>query len=271
MRKGSNNEIVLTDSNELLLFNLGADFCAEHEWGIKGINSAFAINNSIAANNVGIRRHMINQVPSDYLLFFEEGKEAILIFGTYMSWKSSDDRNFKYIKGLLRDDRGDDFYTGWSNDEFGIRVKGTTNVALLKELYEAFLTKDVSIWLGGGGVFKNAGLTIAKTSRLNADQLKTMLDVDEDRLKLNAASEDTGIIARLKEKQDSVDARSYYNKPCGYYACSAAWISADLAQRSAYPVMYWLNPQDQKNNNFAWCTVEDLDDWINGTGRIPKQ
>ena len=51
-----------------------------------------------------------------------------------------------------------------------------------------------------------------------------------------------------------------------YLCLSPQWISGD--RKSQHPVMYWLNPADQDKNNAGWFTVEELDQWIAGTGPV---
>src|SRR5690554_1350633 len=49
----------------LLGVNLGADFTAEHEWGIKRLRDIYAIDDDAE----GIGRRRIGVVPKDHLLF----------------------------------------------------------------------------------------------------------------------------------------------------------------------------------------------------------
>lgn len=38
MRKASSNyDFIVNDKEEIVAISLGADFCSEHEWGIKGL------------------------------------------------------------------------------------------------------------------------------------------------------------------------------------------------------------------------------------------
>ncbi len=61
-----------------------------------------------------------------------------------------------------------------------------------------------------------------------------------------------------------------------YFACSPKWATEikstkDGKIKTKHDVIYWLNPQQQNIYNSAWCTVEDLDAWIAGTGKIIKE
>jgi hypothetical protein len=279
MRRGYDNEIMTAEDGKLLLFNLGSDFCGEHEWGIKDIVRDFGIKKKLTKRNIGIRRHAITQVPENRLFLFEKGDEAILYYGSAALYRN-DAFNFEAAKRCLREDYKDDFYTGWSGSDFGIRVKGAEKIAKLKELYEAFIAKDVAIWIGGSGVFKNGGLMLAVKSNLSKEHLNMLKDADTDTLKLNDASDKTGIIKRLDKVNKDSGAEWRWDQPCAYMCCSPAWLinkdEDDLEARmkergTEHPVIYWLNPHNQRKVNFGWFTVEELDQWIAGTGPIPKK
>jgi hypothetical protein len=51
-----------------------------------------------------------------------------------------------------------------------------------------------------------------------------------------------------------------------FFALSPRWKDAEKKE-----VIFWLNPENQRENNSCWCTVSDLNDWIKGEGKIPKQ
>jgi len=44
MRRGYDSEFLTSDNGEIVGINFGADHCAEHEWGIKGIKQSFKLN-----------------------------------------------------------------------------------------------------------------------------------------------------------------------------------------------------------------------------------
>ncbi len=61
----------------------------------------------------------------------------------------------------------------------------------------------------------------------------------------------------------------------GYYALQPMWASKikstkDGEIKTQYPVVFFLNPINQNECNFGWFTVEQLLDWIDGKGPIPK-
>ena len=62
MRHANDAEVMKID-DKLVGFNLGADFCAEHEWGIKGIVREFGVD----GNKVGIDGRMVTVVPKSLI------------------------------------------------------------------------------------------------------------------------------------------------------------------------------------------------------------
>lgn len=132
------------------------------------------------------------------------------------------------------------------------------DATFLKRLHQAFLDKDVAIWLGGSGPFQNAGLCIGITSLIPNEGKKTMAAADLDNIDLQEAADKTNIIARLKAAK------------CTFYACSPRWASEKERKSTKYSMVFWLNPIDQKDNNYGWFTVEELEQWIRGVGPIPK-
>jgi hypothetical protein len=76
MRKSYNNEILTRKKNSILMgINFGADFCAEHEWGIKGLYRIFGIPDT----GYGLSKRKITKVPKELEWFKVEGVEGFWI------------------------------------------------------------------------------------------------------------------------------------------------------------------------------------------------
>jgi hypothetical protein len=117
------------------------------------------------------------------------------------------------------------------------------------------------MFLGGARipVFENAGLNIVIASRLPASVQNEMREVDLDAFNLKEAAEKTGIKNRLKAAG------------LGFYALSPHWREGFLKDRETkHNVVFFLNPFDQHKYESGWVTVEELDEWIAGKGRIIK-
>lgn len=270
MRRGSKPDwLINPDNGDLIGINLSADFTAEHEHGVEDLNSMLGIKDDPSV--IGIERRRIT--PDPKIIFWNEDRdEASLVIehryghrnvkecGELKFYESYEDGKKKKLKENLS--------AAWSNNDLGIRVCGEKNIKKLKKLYEAILAGDAAIWLGGGGVFKNAGLCLGVISNMRAENLKIMADADTDRVKLNEASDNTGIIKKLEKFNAEHYDKGSYSSPCGYFCCSPAW---NKNHDSKYNVVYWLNPMQQDKNNFGWYTVENLEAWMEGKGPIPKK
>jgi hypothetical protein len=163
-------------------------------------------------------------------------------------------------------------YVGaWSDRDFGIAVsvKDKNIYDFSKKLVEAIKMGDYALWFGGenaGNPFGRAGLIVAIASMVPQDVRDYITKCDIDSNKLKEADERSGIKKLLKSK----------NK--GYFACSPRWLTDSIGDMAisaltAYPIIYWLNPMDQKNNDHGWFTVEELTCWANDSkgNRIKKE
>jgi hypothetical protein len=247
--------------------NLGSDHVAEHEWGIKRLNQCLGIHDRTV---MGMERYRVGKIVEGAIALMEEPDEAALIIEEPSSWNKRDKiDNVSRELTLSSYSKTPDFATAWDEKSLGIRVKGEKNINKLKKVYEALLKNDAAVWLGGGGVFENAGLVIGIVSLIPKEMKETMKAAHEDRKKLEDASEKCGIKKRIDEINGKFQKENphTYNTPLGYYALSPSWKTNG---ESKHPVMYWLNPRQQDKVNYGWFTVEQLEQWIEGNGPIPK-
>jgi len=82
-------------------------------------------------------------------------------------------------------------------------------------------------------------------------------DGDKELAKLYKDVEETGI----KKKLENANLR--------YYALSPSRPNKNM--KTKYNVMFWLNPQQQDIHNYGYFSVEQLEEWIEGKGPIPKK
>jgi hypothetical protein len=256
-----------TDGTTLIGVNLGADYCAEHEWGIKGLHGAFAIPFG-DDEKLGLAKRTITAVVSDALTFVRKKKYAVLYFeqSYYMKDADAAERRADEIKRVTT--KGElhlygerTLATAWDEKSFGVHVTDDKGIAALAEIYEAFQRKDAAIWLGGGGVFQNAGLVLAIVSRVPADKAEGMRAADEDRIKLVAAAKATGIEERLRAAKRE------------WFALSPGWPLKSTHRgdvKTEHPVMFFLNPREQRRYESGWFTVEQLDEWAQDKGPVLK-
>ncbi len=259
MRKSYDCDFLGDDNGTVVGINLGADSCAEHEWGIKDLTRYFGIPET----GLGIEKRTITKLPSitkivdfktqekkefSYVKFIDNKKKTALFVSRYVCEDYFSDKEVTNYK--------DELACAWDEGSFGISAIKEDDRQALREIYEAMQKLDLAIWVGGGHVFKNGGLILGIVSRLPKDKLSEMKEADIDREKLLKASEDTGIANRLKEAGKS------------YFALSPRWKTSD---DSKYPVIFWLNPMEQHIHNYGWWTVEQLDLWAKSEGPIMKK
>lgn len=280
MRKAHNNNWLI-QNGKFVGVNLGADFCAEHEWGIKDLKRILGVNDE-DEKSFGIEKRRAKKVKPENVALVENGDILSLLVDGEYSVKSMVENFQKDASQVFgRCDwsmhKEEEFITLWSEGDFCIRVRGDDNKAKLREVHQALVNGKIAIWVGGGGVFQNGGLCLAIIDRVDDQSKKVMYDADKDRLNLKNAAEKTGIRKKIDNyneqwtKNEEVESgRRCFEPRCGYYALSPKWGSID-GKKTKHPVTFWLNPMRQQENNYGWFTVEELEQWVEGTGPIPMK
>lgn len=268
-RRAFRMEWLKNQAGEVVGLNLGADYCAEHEFGIKQLKTILGVQDQ---NPQGISSRKITQTPQENIYILDEvrkkktGKTMLIVEGRYTIETIN-----QSLKNLPSDfkpyaPRGQqpDLLTAWGEGGLCVVASKEEDKQNLRLIIQALKNQDLAMWLGGGGVFQNAGLVLAIISKVDETQKKTMADADEEALKLKLADEATGIKQQLSEARK------------GFYALSPAWSESikrtkDGEIKTAYPVIYFLNPYEQNQYNSGWYTVEQLQAWTRGEGPIVKQ
>lgn len=274
MRRATHDTQWLTDANGRLQgIALGFDFAAEHEWGIKKLKEAFGIPDTKFPQ--GIKDRQIRTLPEDLMIYREFSQKpehdkrkkaetfGMLAYAYMGSWSKHPAENLK--EATMRQAKPYDAWSkeeaqtlgaAWDESSFGIVVR-ERDLPKLRELKEAFEHHDIAIAPGKQrGFDRSHGLTFVIVSRLESEIFEKVLEADKAHQRLEEAADATGIIKRLKAAKKD------------YFACSPRWKNSD---ETTGEVVFWLNPMHQKDNNFGWFTVQDLDDWIAGIGRIPMR
>ncbi len=272
MRRGYKSDWLMNEEHTIGV-NLGADFCAEHEWGIEGLMQTFGIENDESI--MGIERYRIRTPKDDCVFLIEENKNnaALIVVRDY---------DAKYLVGKklgefqeLSMSVNDELVTAWCKDSLGIRVKKPKNIKKLKQIHKAIMNREAAIWLGGGWVFQNAGLVIGIIKQIPEHLRKEMYDVHIDRQKLKEAAAEIDIRERIDAfneeyaKQHNNEFYSRFQPPCGYLSLSPKWLGA--SRTSKYRVMYWLNPRNFETQESGYYTVEELELWMKGEGPVFKK
>lgn len=277
MRRGRNESTWKNEEGQVIALNLGADYCAEHEWGIKGLQYDLGIPSSDLDKEIspsllvsirgllsskknpklGIERRTITESKCliDNLSLgpaqIKEGHRRHKMWGIALIADWMHERwDFSNIRDSWWDPERSEFMGWWSDRDLAVLHP---DKQVIQDFVDAFEKKDIAVWVGASGPFQNGGLIIAIVSRLPQEFLEEAISADLDYIALKKAAISTGIYERLEKAG------------CKYFALSPKWKDDERKE-----VKFWLNPMDQRNNNFGWYSVKDLEEWCNGTGPILK-
>jgi hypothetical protein len=291
MRKASADYSIIVIDDKFVGFSLGYDYCAEHEWGIKGIEESFGIPEG-SKKTMGIVGRTITKCPP--LIFKEEFKVkkkktthgAILFTGkNYCTQEENEKyvpRDFeKYMETIEWNKEHQSEYrepkdfiiTTWNEDGFGVAVVGDSEVEYLKELHKAFNNKNVTIAMTSLGAFGGSSLCLLITNRVPAETSQQMFDDDKEYFDRVDYEEKIGM-AKIIEKRGRVD----YHKLHYFDACLPKWIGYNNAEareeykkkhNTKYDINYWIENSDDDSNR-GWYTVEEIREWLTGTKKLTE-
>lgn len=154
----------------------------------------------------------------------------------------------------------------WDDSSFAIRGYGKEGQAVVELIQEGIETCDIVAWITSDLDLGHGSLCIARRSMVPPAMVQQYDDAIAEYRRLFAAAAATGIARRL----EAIGPHSPIGRLRPYHALSPAWIRPGDDCISAHPVRFFLNPTEQAANNFGWFTVEQLDEWIEGRGPIPK-
>jgi hypothetical protein len=239
---------------------LEADFCAEHERGIERIWNFFQITEDLKL--VGPERYKAKAVPpKGGVVFAKNQRWAQIIIGMFGAVP-------RCIRGLKKGEmRGE-----WCEDRCRITVTGSANIRRLERIYKGLLSKNAAIWMGGAGnnPFARPSFVVYLYDQIPSASAEQMRKLHEDTNALLAAAEATGIEKRLQATHGNI---GFQPTGCRWYALAPRWARtfSDPKRPTKYPVIFWLNPYDQKHYNSGWFTVEELTLWPQGKGPVCKE
>lgn len=250
MRSGRDNGILKSESGQLIGINLGADYCSEHEWGIKDLRRDLGMSET----GYGLAKRTATKMPKN-VEFYDNKIETVLVVNGYSHDGKINLDNHNLGRGSYNREK---LLTAWDSKSFGVSATLPEEREAIRKVYEAMQNGNMAVWLGGGGVFQNAGLVLAIVDQIPADKTQMLHDADIESEKLTQAAEATGIHEKLKAAGKR------------YFALSPKWMQGFNPQnknpKSKHPVMFWLNPMNQHENNYGWFTVEELELWAKGEG-----
>lgn len=260
MRKGEKPEIVVSEDGAVFGVNLSADFCAEHEWGIKRLMGDFGITDDIA--QYGMVRRKITICPKT-IAWVEYTKEkekyAGFIFREYFydekPSRAASESTELYIYKPFRprkDEKPRTLAAAWSESDFAVVSTDPAQIAQLKEIFNEFARLNIVIMIGARELFGNGGLIIGIADRIPQKYVDMWYAADKDWHEIRKEVEASGIEELLKKAGKR------------YYALSPR-------RQKDGTIHFWLNPMEQDKNNYGWFTYEALKLWALGEGPIPKE
>ena len=216
MRKAYNNvSIVRDENNQFIGVSLGYDFCAEHEWGIKGIKRKFGIDDS----KIGIEGRSISK---SHVVYKEKGNLALI--RSHSDYDNLDDKSFKECLPYAFDIREDnEVNTAWNESDFCIIAEKS----LIKEIYDAFNEMNICFAsISDMPAFGGTSLCVLIKNRVPKEASDNMTYVDQKDIDLGIYEKKIGI-TKLKEKKYCSKYSNDYNKDKHKYwmALSPRWIN----------------------------------------------
>lgn len=258
MRRTYNAKFVFDENDKFVGLNLGADFCAEHEWGIAGIEQTFGIDTT----KIGITGRTITRMPNCFrTLEFQQNYKKFL--GLYCSksgfYGNVDNKEFKnYLPNPYGFKAGScDYAAAWDENGFSVVISAEYR-EYFDDILIAMQENRLSIFIKGtANSFGRCGLCLYIVDRIPKSFIDSMQSYDEDVIALNKAADKTQIAQKLRKAG------------LQYFALSPHWAKDihDLGP-TKYDVAFWLNPMNQTKYRAGWMRVEDLEDWIKGKGRV---
>ena len=259
----------LDPTTKLLAVNLGADYCAEHEWGIKDLQKAFGIKSEWG--NYGLKKRKITKVPKTLVwVKLKDGREGFVYRSFWFSDSPKDqDTAVTAAKSIDQDSDlkpYDEVYDravgkvvknpkrlacAWSERDFGCVSNDMNDIAMLKEIFEQFQKKNIIFTFSNAlPAFENPGLILAIANRMPKKVVKMLTDADME------AHDIEKFVVKSKIRE------LLQTKKKGYFALSPRrWDDGSIR--------FWLNPYDQDKVNYGYFTLDELRAWADDKGPIP--
>ncbi len=238
--------------------NLAADYTAEHEWGIDDLKRLLGVNVQGGFLNALVPKYGIDKrrvTSVQYVTLDAVGTDLFLRVEAESQRKYGPTTENAVKRCSYRYNDASDFRGAWSGDDLGIVASSSETKDQLTDVFNAMKVDDVAIWLGGGGVFENAGLKLVIISKLPQEIKDQLTAADHDRELLLRAADKTGIEKKIKKAGLEV------------FALSPQWAKG---KNTKHDVVYWLNPCGQASYKTGLFTVEDLELWCQGKGPVVR-
>lgn len=274
----SEQEIFLDKTGTFFGFGLGCGHCYEHEEGTAELEAILGVRGP-GKGVLGVEARQQTALPATDCMVVHSGKTSygcqnskkrqslpwMRLVVVASPWKLEEapkarlPRHFQSESEFL--DQFDHVLSfreiglqaRWGIDGFAVDAVGKAAGALLNQIREALLAKDLCVGLSGSrNPFARPGLNLLIASRIPQPMRDAVLAADKDYARLIEAFQSTGIQEILKQAGRA------------YHALSPAW--ADEGQTK---LRFFLNPTGNRAN-YGWFSLEDLKEWAAGRGPVVK-
>jgi hypothetical protein len=271
MRNSPKVELVEVDGN-VIGIALGADFTAEHEWGIKDMlnqfncdsislkdkvykaKKTFLLGNLRVANiSTGIRT---NKDSSKLKIHKEKGR--VYLYMDTNHYLGSEKSLAQYFDWYMYD-RDTDIQGAWCDSDFVARTTNKEIVNVFEDLVAAEAEND--LFIGMFPELMRNGLLIVRASSIPEESKESIIQKQKNEIECYSRMFDSGI-EKILEKAGKK-----------FFALSPS-ITSEKGMKTAYDeyppdtLIFWLNPYDQQKYSHGYYTVEDLKDWAQDKGAV---
>ncbi len=278
MRLSYRTHLLKTDSGIVYGIFSEADFCAEHEHGLGRLHRDMGCGDLEVE---GIGRYQPSQEA------VSSGRFPVL--GKSKFWYRDDKHKKKWVTRRFLSSRlvervPDGGYVPSSHQdatvsfsEYGFLVVSRSDEmdTFLEVLDARAKERDIAVFMGGfgsGNPFNRGGLVIAIPSMVSDEDKETLRSSHENVRLLEEAATRTGIRERVKAKVEATASGGWgFNSPFHLYAISPGWATSIKSRgegdtlKTAHDVIFFIN---SGRGIYGWYTVEELDDWLAGTGKV---
>lgn len=184
MRKSNNPSLVFDDNGLFVGINFHYGWCAEHEWGIPGIEKYF-LNPSLK----GCEKRRLSNFNENVWKYYVESKKRKCILHFHSSYSNVNRKSNNYISlkenvgkcYRLHENENTKISTAWGENGFCVFVSGKENVLHMNDLWQAIQKKDAMCYTGmlSKNPFERPHLVLGIISRIPEDVKELILKADE--------------------------------------------------------------------------------------------
>lgn len=279
MRQAGNVETIVDDGVVHAILLTGAG-CGQHEFGVDALLRYASIPLTSRKEGIGDRsstegvRHVLFETFKGMNIPTTRKKTNVGILAIGQEAKYYPEDVCAIAKRYLS------FHTpihgAWDDRNLCVVGRDETTIQVLAQFAESARRGDLAIWYGtlSKNPFEKPGLVMAIPSKVPDRHKRTMLEADLATNRLADAAAATGIKARVDEANAAAPERaSWLNRPFGYHALAPGWRLQSrvggLPIETEHEVMFFLTPAN-KEHNYGWFTIEELDAWLRGEGPVLK-